>query len=266
MTDDLTTKLAVLTDDRPEPSDPAAPIRLRIKRRQRRRRGAAAVLTVAGVTAAALAAGPLLGSLRPSEPAVAGFGAPPPASIQPTTPGQPSMLPTPEQPSTNPTSTAGDHTKILPPPWSAERFTKMPDANAYRPHAYYVAKGTIPTESWAVLVYSREGCLVTDEGPAASFGRPLVCFDPPLNGTHWVVQGHDKEKGSTKIDATLVMGSAPIGARKVRITAGGKTYTTNAVATPATDTLRFFAVVIPHRDLKVTKVKPVDAAGHPVTR
>lgn len=262
MSDDLSTKLAVLTDDRPEPADPAAPIRGRIKRRQRRRRGAAAILTVAGVTAAALAAGPLLGSMRPTEPAVVGFGTPSPASIQPSTPQLPSTMTTPI---TTPTP-AGDHKKVLPPPWSAERFTKMPDANAYRPHAYYVAKGTIPTESWAVLVYSREGCLVTDEGPAVSFGRPLICFNPPLDGTHWVVQGHGKEKGSTKIDATLVMGSAPIGARKVRITAGGTTYTTNAVATPATDTLRFFAIVIPHRDLKGTKVQPVDATGHPVTR
>ncbi|MEV0797009.1 hypothetical protein AB0I34_04940 [Kribbella sp. NPDC050281] len=263
MTDDLTTKLAVLTDDRPEPSDPAAPIRLRIKRRQRRRRGTAAVLTVAGVTAAALATGPLLDSMRPSEPAVAGFGTPSSASVQPSTPQLPSTKTTPI---TTPTSAAGDHSKILPPPWSAERFTKMPDANAYRPHAYYVAKGTIPTESWAVLVYSREGCLVTDEGPAVSFGRPLVCFNPPLNGTHWVVQGHGKEKGSTKIDATLVMGSAPIGARKVRITAGGKNYTTNAVATPATDTLRFFAIVIPRRDLTVTSVQPLDANGHAIKR
>ncbi|TCC66469.1 hypothetical protein E0H73_06225 [Kribbella pittospori] len=263
MTDDLTTKLAVLTDDRPEPADPAAPIRLRIKRRRRRRRGAAAVLTVAGVTAAALAAGPLLNSMRPTEPAVAGFGAPSPASVQPST-VQPS---TPLLPSTitSPTAPVGDHKKILPAPWSAERFTKMPDANAYRPHAYYVAKGTIPTESWAVLVYSREGCLVTDEGPAVSFGRPLICFDPPQNGTHWVVQGHSKEKNSQKIDATLVMGSAPIGARKVRIVAGGQTYTTNAVATPATDTLRFFAIVIPHRDLKITSVQPLNATGHPIS-
>ncbi|TCC49722.1 hypothetical protein E0H75_15440 [Kribbella capetownensis] len=267
--DDLTTKLSVLTDDRPEPADPAAPIRFRIKRRRRRRRGAAVVLTVAGVTAAALAAGPLLNSMRPTEPAVAGFGAPSPASVQPSTPLLPSTITTPgSTPSTRSGTTpipTGDHHKILPAPWSAERFTKMPDANAYRPHAYYVAKGTIPTESWAVLVYSREGCLVTDEGPAVSFGRPLICFNPPHNGTHWVVQGHGKEKGSAKIDATLVMGSAPIGARKVRIVAGGKTYTTNAVATPATDTLRFFAIVIPRRDLKITSVQPVNAAGHPVS-
>jgi len=202
--------------------------------------------------------------MRPSEPAVAGFGAPSPAAVQPSTPLLPSTITTPgTTPSTTPTP-AGDHQKILPAPWSAERFTKLPDANAYQPHAYYVAKGTIPTESWAVLVYSREGCLVTDEGPAVSFGRPLICFDPPQNGTHWVVQGHGKEKNSQKIDATLVMGSAPIGARKVRITAGGKTYTTNAVATPATDTLRFFAIVIPHRDLKITSVQPLNATGHPI--
>jgi hypothetical protein len=154
---------------------------------------------------------------------------------------------------------------VLPQPWSDEVFTKLPDANSYSPHkAYYIAKGRISTEKWAILVYSRAGCLVADEPPRGSFGVPHVCFDPPSNGTFWVVQGHSKEKSSTKIDATMVMGSAPIDARSVQVKAGGKTYTAPAVATPATDTLRFFALVIPRRDLKVSSVTPVDTAGKPV--
>jgi len=267
MTDDLSTKFAVLTDDRPEPADPAAPIRLRIQRRRRRRRGTAIVATAAAVTAAALATGPVLNSVRSTgtDPGVAGFGAPAPIPVPgsvPTPGSVPSSAPSQRPPTPG---MLGDHLKILPPPWSAERFTKMPDANAYKPHAYYIAKGTIPTESWAVLVYSREGCLVTDEGRAVSFGRPMICFDPPGNGTYWVVQGHGKEKAGTMINATLVMGSAPIGARSVRITAGGKNYTAPAVATPATDKLRFFALVIPRRDLKVSAVQPLDANGHPIS-
>lgn len=263
MTDQLKHKFAVLTDARPEPADPAIPVRRAIARRRRRRQGTAVALCAAA-TAAAVIAIPALGSLRSSheEPAVAGFGAPA-TSATPESPRVPESPQVPESPRV-PTTTApvaGDHRRVLPAPWSAEVFTKMPDANAYPPKAYYVAKGTIATESWAVLVHSRQGCLVTDEGPANSFGRPLICFDPPSNGKYWVVQGHAKEKSSTKLDATLVMGSAPIGARAVRVKAGGKTYTAPAVATPATDTLRFFALVIPKRDLKVTAVDPLNAAG-----
>jgi hypothetical protein len=243
MTDDLQSKFAVLTDARPEPSDPAAPIRLRIKRRQRRRRGTAAVLVTAAAVTVTLAAGPVLGAFQ-GDPGGGGFAAPP-----------------------TPTPTPGAAQQIhkLPPPWSDKKFTKMPDANAYRPAAYYVAQGKIPTESWAILS-TDESCLVADEGSAQSFGVPFACF------IHWpagrkadffVTQGHTKEKSTVKIDHTLVLGAVSTEARKVRIVAGGKTYLTDAVGTPTTDRLRFFALEIPQRDLKVTSVTPLDAASHP---
>jgi len=254
MTDDLSAKLAVLTEARPEPADPAGPIRLRIKRRRRRRRATAAVVATAAATAAVLAAGPLLGSIRSAsnEPGVAGFA----PSI--------TVLTSQTMPTLPSTSITGDHKTVMPPPWSAEVFTKMPDANAYLPRAYYVAKGTIPTESWAMLAFSQYGCMVSDEGPANSFGRPYVCFNewkPGRRAGHHVVQGYQKEKGAAKIDQTLVFGAASADARKVVITAGGKTYTADAVGTPATDKLRFFALVIPRKNLEVTAVTPIDAAG-----
>ncbi|MEI8406287.1 MULTISPECIES: hypothetical protein [unclassified Kribbella] len=238
MTDDLSTKLAVLTDDRPEPADPAAPIRLRIKRRQRRRRGAAVVVATAAATAAVLAAGPVLNNIRSAgnEPGVAGFN-----------PSIPMLTAAPT---------------VLPPPWSDEVFTKLPVANSYKPKAYYVAKGTIPTESWAMLAFSEYGCMVSYEVPANSFGRPWVCFNewkPGQRVDHRVIQGHLKEKDAPKIDQTLVFGAVSADARKVAIKAGGKSYTADAVGTPATDRLRFFALVIPRRDLQVTEVTPLDA-------
>jgi len=280
MTDQLKDRFAALTDARPEPVDPVIGVRQAIARRRRRRQGAVVALCAAATVAAVIAV-PALGSWRSSqqEPGVAGFAAPtaptaPTASPAPTTataslapqsPGAPDSPRVPETSGFPSMSTApplgGDHRQILPAPWSAEVFTKMPDANAFRPKAYYIAKGKISTESWAILAFSRQGCLVTDEGPANSFGTPYVCFDPPNNGKYHVVQGHTKEKSSIKLDATLVMGSAPITARSVRVKAGGKTYSSPAVATPATDKLRFFALVIPKRDLKVTAVEPLNAAG-----
>ena len=239
MTDDLSTKLAVLTEDRPEPADPAAPVRLRIKRRQRRRRATVAVVGTAAATAAVLAAGPFLGSLRSSEPGVAGFAAPP--SVAPS-----------------------NLTYVMPAPWSDEVFTKMPDANAYKPKAYYIEKGTIPTESWAVLAFSEHGCMVTDEGPANSFGRPYVCFSdwrPGQRAAFQAVTAHTKEKSTTKVNATLVFGAVSEDARKVVIKAAGQTFQADAVGTPASSKLRFFALVIRQKDAKVAEVTPLDAAG-----
>ncbi|GAB3930186.1 hypothetical protein GCM10029976_031360 [Kribbella albertanoniae] len=232
---------------------------VRLRRRRSTAAGVAAggaVLMTMGVVVAGIQHFDQRGDTGPM---VAG---PPVASAKPTS--TPSGLPSTETtkfPKSTTAPVTGDHRRVLPAPWSAEVFTKMPDANSYLPKAYYVAKGTISTENWAVLVYSKEGCLVTDEGPANSFGRPLSCFASPSNPKYRVVQGYAKEKNSPKIDATLVMGSAPIDARAVRVTAGGKTYTAPAVATPATDTLRFFALVIPKRDLKITAVDPLTAAG-----
>jgi hypothetical protein len=262
MTDDLSTKLAELTEARPEPTDPAVPIRLRIKRRRLRRSGTAAVLVTAAATAAVLAVGPMLGSIRASgEPGVAGPLLNDPANLP--SPGARTPSVSPSQPPAE-----ADHKLILPSPWSAEVFTKMPDANAYRPKAYYVAKGETSTQSWSVLAFSDNGasagCLVADEGPP-SFGRPYQCFDEWPKGRRsnfLAAQGFFKEKNTHRIDAVLVMGAVSVDARKVQVrTTAGQVYTTDAVATPVSERLRFFAVVIPKKDAKVASIKPLDATG-----
>lgn len=257
MTQDLSTMLAELTETRPEPADPAVLVRLRIKRRKLRRRSTAVVLVTAAATVAVLAARPVLGAMRgraAGEPGVAGVTAMPTVDrtrlvkvVKDYREGQQAHLP----------------------PWSAEVFTKLPDANAYRPKAYYIAKGEVSTESWSVLAFSDNGasagCLVADEGPATSFGRPYQCFDEWPNGRRsnfMAAQGFVKEKSTPKIDAVLVMGAVSVDARKVQIrTTGGKVYATDAVATPVSKRLRFFAVVIPKKDAKVASIRPLDATG-----
>jgi hypothetical protein len=255
MTDDLSTKLAELTETRPEPADPAVPIRLRIKRRQLRRRSAAAVLVTAAATAAVLAAGPVLDTVRgragSEQPGVAGVT---------QTPIERSRI----------VKVPKDYREAHLPPWSEEVFTKMPDANAYRPKAYYIAKGDISTESWSVLAFSDNGasagCLVADEGPANSFGRPYQCFDEWPKGRRsnfLATQGSVTEKNTPKIAAVLVIGAVSVDARKVQVrTTAGQVYTANAVATPVSQRLRFFAVVIPKKGAKVASIKPLDATGH----
>jgi hypothetical protein len=264
MTDDLSTKLAALTEARPEPTDPAVPIRLRIKRRRLRRSGTAAVLVTAAATAAVLVVGPMLGSIRAGgvEPGVAGPVLNGPANLPGPGPRTPSVSPS------KPPAEA-DHKLILPSPWSAEVFTKMPDANAYRPKAYYIARGEVSTESWSVLAFSDNGasagCLVAYEGPANSFGRPYQCFDEWPKGRRsdfLATQGSVKEKNTPKIDAVMVMGAVSVDARTVQVrTTAGQVYTANAVATPVSEHLRFFAVVIPKKNAKVASIRPLDATG-----
>lgn len=274
--DDLSTKLAALTDVRPEPADPAAPVRLRIKHKQRRRRGASVVLTVTAATAAVLAVGPVLNAVQAarSEPGVAGSPTATPSLVLRKTP---SATPPGERPSTSvprgfpsagpSTGTPpGDHKTVMPAPWSAEAVTKLPDANAYRPYkAYYIAKGTISTEKWAIVSYSAKGCLLSEEGAANSFGGQYKCFNdwrPGQRSAFALAQGYTKEKDGQKIASTLVMGAVSADARTVRISVAGKRYTADAVATPSSNRLRFFAVVIPKKDLTVTSVTPLDAAGN----
>lgn len=267
MTDDLKTRLTELTDARPEPADPAATVRLGIQRRRHRRRSTGAVLVTAAATAGVLVAGPALGTFRAggTEPPVGGN----------TTGTTDTGTTAPVTTATTATSTAGraatseSGPRVLPPPWSDKVFTKMPDANAYGPKAYYIAEGRIPAEQWSVLVYSdyglSAGCLVTDEGPANSFGRPLSCFDEWPKGRridYQVVQGHSREKSAVKADATMVLGAVSVAARRVEIrTKAGRTYYADAVGTPVSDKLRFFAAVLPVKDVRIASIKPLDAAG-----
>ncbi|ONI78347.1 hypothetical protein BWI15_02415 [Kribbella sp. ALI-6-A] len=254
MTEDLAAKLAAMTESRPEPADPAAPVRQRIEQRRRRRRSTAAVLVAAAAVTVAAAAGPALDALRPGGPeaGVAGFA--PPTTAAP-------MLPTP---SVTPPQPSSPQTKVLPEPWSDKEFTTLPDANAYRP-AYYVAQGRISTGNWSALSLSG-ACLVVEEGAGNSFGRPYRCYTEwpaGRSGDFTVTPGRVREKSATMIDATLVMGAVSVEARTVRIVAGGKTYTTDAVGTPTSDRLRFFALVVPHKNAKVDSMTPLDADGRP---
>ena len=71
-----------------------------------------------------------------------------------------------------------------------------------------------------------------------------------------------KEKNTPKIDAVLVIGAVSVDARKVQVrTTAGQVYTADAVATPVSERLRSFAVVIPKKDAKVTSIKPLNSNG-----
>ncbi|TDU86527.1 hypothetical protein EV138_0036 [Kribbella voronezhensis] len=257
MTDDLRTNFEVLTDARPEPPDPAAPIRLRIKSRRRRRRGTAVVLVTAAAVGITLGIGPALHALQPD--ATGGIGV---AEVPTPPPTSPSSSVPSSGPSSVPTQPA--HNKVLPPPWSDKQFTKVPDSNSYRP-AYFVAQGEIPTEKWA-MISTQDSCLVSVEGKANSFGGLYDCFTDWTNGqkvSYRTTPAYQKEKDSYKINYTMVIGATSIEARTVRIKAGGKTYVTDAVGTPTSNKIRFFSVVIPQRDAKLTSITPLDATGRP---
>jgi hypothetical protein len=69
-------------------------------------------------------------------------------------------------------------------------------------------------------------------------------------------------KNTPKIDAVLVIGAVSVDARKVQVrTTAGQVYTADAVATPVSERLRFFAVVIPKKDGKVASIKPLNSNG-----
>lgn len=230
--------------ERPEPADPAVPVQLRIKRRQVRRRATAAAISAAAVTAVVVVASSALGSLRSAEPGVATS-----SSTAPTPALQTQHLDFKYTP--------------LPSPWSDEpAFTTQPDSLKYAP-AFYVARGSIPNESWAVASYIRSGCLVvTDEGPAKAFGGADACFTEnwqPGQLAQYRAVPADVPNLSSPMHLTLVMGAVAADARQVRVTAGGKTYDTDAVGTPNSSRLRFFALVIDAAD--VTSVTPLTATG-----
>ncbi|WP_328999236.1 hypothetical protein OHA18_32925 [Kribbella sp. NBC_00709] len=241
MTDDLRGKLALLTDDRPEPAEPAGPIRLRIKRRQLRRRTTAAAVCAAAATAAVVVGSSVLGSMKSAEPGVA----------------TPATSPTPQS------HHADFRYTPLPVPWSDEpAFTTQPDSLKYAP-AFYVASGSIPNERWAVASYINPGCLiVTDEGPAKSFGGAQGCFNEswqPDQRSQYKTVPAVVPNLSSPMHLTMVMGAVSADARKVRITADGQTFTTDAVGTPNSSRLRFFALVVDAAD--ITAVTPLNAAG-----
>ncbi|WP_410787239.1 hypothetical protein [Kribbella sp. C-35] len=245
--DDLGAKLAVLTDERPEPADPAATVRLRIKRRQVRRRTTAAAVCATAATAAVIVVSSVLGSTRSAEPGVA--------------------TPSPSPTRVMATQNLGFGYTPLPEPWSdKEAFTTQPDSLKYAP-AFYVARGSIPNESWAVASYYSRGCLVvTDEGPAKAFGGTKDCFyenwQPDQRAQYRTIPAVVPNL-SSPMHFTMVMGAVSAEARKVRISAGGKTYTTDAIGTPNSSRFRFFALVIDAAESDLTAVTPLTATGQP---
>ncbi|WP_371401852.1 hypothetical protein OHA10_28550 [Kribbella sp. NBC_00662] len=242
MTDDLRARLALLTDDRPEPPDPAVPIHSRIRRRQVRRRATVAVVCAAAATAAVVVGSSVVGSIRSAEPGIA------------------TPAPTPAPTRALKTAHADFTYTQLPEPWSDEpAFTKQPDSLKYAP-AFYVSRGSIPNESWAVASYISPGCLiVTDEGPAKSFGGAKACFSQnwqPGRRSQYKTVAAVVPNLSSPMHLTMVMGVVPTDARKVRVTARGTTYVADAVGTPNSSRVRFFALVINAAESDITAVAP----------
>ncbi|MBM7789195.1 hypothetical protein [Tenggerimyces flavus] len=150
-------------------------------------------------------------------------------------------------------------------PFSDRKYTKLPEANAYRP-GYYVASGKEADKDWNALstLTAERGCLVIEP---QTLNDSFVCFDDwtdPAKRADWFTTGLrlGAKPDFEPLDKTLVLGAVSIEARSVRIeTANGQLYTADAVATPNSDQLRFFAFVVPQRDAKVTAVTPLDENG-----
>lgn len=242
------------------PADPTPEIRRRVRRIRRRRSAGVAGLAACAVTAVAVLAGPTLGAMRgDTEP---GFAGTPKTTNTP--PGTPSASP----PST--VTPPGTHTPEpsfpLPEPWSDRVFTKEPDRNAYRPKAYHVNQGTVDGRSWAVWAFNDDGrsagCLVVE--PQDAFD-PYACYDqwPAGRRVNWSTSvAHEGPKPNLNLlPATLVMGAVSVDARSVDIKVAGRTYHADAVGTPASNRLRFFAIVVPVTDAKPGEVTPRDANG-----
>lgn len=153
----------------------------------------------------------------------------------------------------------------LPEPWSDREFTEQPLANAFRPVGYYVAEGELDGRPWGVISDRGVGtpCLTVE--PQGVFDA-AVCFEEPAEGamTDWHTQTavRGSKPDLTELDSTLVVGVAPIGARSVEIeTADGQTYPADAVGTPSSESVRFFATVVPQRDAEIVEVRSLDADG-----
>ena len=106
-------------------------------------------------------------------------------------------------------------------------------------------------------------------GAGRGCDRPRFA-EPPSAAGDWkpgqrsdflAAPAYAKEKSGHKLDFTLVVGAVLADARKVQVTSAGKTYTADAVGTPATGQLRFFSVLVPSKDARVTTVTPLNAAG-----
>jgi len=252
-------------------SDPAPAVNQRV-RRIRRRRAAASTGGIAVLTAGVVLASQALAGTPQSEPPV---GQLPQTMMSPTAvPTSPTggdmMVPTPRN-SPKSLETPGNlPTFPLAAPWSDQLFTKLPDANAFRPHGYYVQPETkLDGRPWGMVSYqatdSNEngGCL--EVVPQGVFDA-ANCFDVHQPGARAEWRTLTATRGTKpdlrKLGYTLVYGVAHFDARTVKVTlASGAWYQTQAVGTPTSRSQRFFAVVVPVKDAKIAKVEPLDAKG-----
>jgi len=235
----------------------------------RRRRTALSTAGVAVLTAGVVLASQTLAGPAQSEP---------PVAQMPVNVVSPSVVPPSPTPSGVPT-TAGTRPNMhdlptlpLAAPWSDKQYTKLPEANAYRPHGYYVKRETkLDNRPWGMVSHqptesNRDGgCLtVTPQGVFDA----AACF----HGTHasgvntdWRAQTATRgtKPALQKLNYTLVYGAAHFDARTVKVTlVGGASYVTDAVGTPTSRSQRFFAVVVPVKDAKIAKVAALDAKGN----
>ncbi|GAB3403119.1 hypothetical protein [Flindersiella endophytica] len=252
----LRNDLQDLADLPTAPVDPTPEIHRRVRGVRRRRTAGVAVLAASAVAAVALVAGPTLGAIRStgSEPGYAGS----PRATN-TTRGTPSSGPT-AIPTTPPPSFR------LPEPWSDRKFTKEPERNIYRPIGYYVDEGRVQGRDWGVLAFSDDGtspgCLAVE--PQEAFD-PYFCYNywPAGRRANWsTANAHAGPKPNPDLlPATLVMGAVSVEARTVDIKVAGKLYHADAVGTPASNRLRFFAIVVPVVDASPGEVTPRMANG-----
>jgi hypothetical protein len=271
--DRLRDGLLSLSDPDAGPSDPAPAVNQQV-RRMRRRRAAASTGGIAVLTAGVVLASQALAGTSQTEPPV---GQLPGNVMSPTavplnpTPADGHGTATPRISPKTLENPGNLPTFPLAAPWSDQLFTKLPEANAFRPHGYYVKPETkLDGRPWGMVSYqateSNEngGCL--EVAPQGVFDA-ANCFDVHQPGARAEWRTLTASRGTKpdlqKLGYTLVYGVAHFDARTVKVTlAGGATYQTAAVGTPTSRSQRFFVMVVPVKDAQIAKVEPLDAKGN----
>ncbi len=160
--------------------------------------------------------------------------------------------------------------QAMPSPWSDQVVTgpadgsrgwMLPDHGWLLPNVpYLVAQGTTQEGNWRVVATSLgaddPGCLVEYDG--AVFDRFSSCFDlwPAGEPAQW-----DTWTSTTAPAVSVVLGAVGPDARSVRVSLeDGTQLVTDAVATPVSQDLRFFAIAVPTSS-KVAEARGITAAG-----
>ncbi len=154
--------------------------------------------------------------------------------------------------------------QAMPSPWSDEIVTGPPDGSHSLPLPgvhYLVAQGTTPEGTWRVVATKVAG---DDRGTLIEYGGEVfgLWFGYGFGGwpagqpVQWEIW-----RGTTAPGVSLVLGAVGRDARSVRVSLeDGTQRVTDAVATPVSQDLRFFALTVP-RSSKVAKVHGVTAGG-----